>query len=127
MRLDIMKFSLTVFTIGTIMCVLGVFLIYFLTTEFLEQQEIREEGIEVEVVLLGYRHDRKSIPQIEYKGKVYDWNGGFGKKGYTYFVVYSEKKDKFLSDYSKWRYLSTLWGVLFIGIGIYLIIKWAFI
>ncbi len=102
----------------------GVIIIYFNTSDYLQQQEIKKEGMEVEVVMLKRRHTSKgSVAQIKYKGKTYDWYGGKGEEGRTYSVIYSQEKDEFLKGYSNWTYLVGLWGVVFISTGIYLIVK----
>ena len=103
---------------------MGVNITYWGMTSYLENCEIREEGVEVEVVMLKPRYSKKSITQIKYKGKVYDWHGGKGKIGQTYTATYSTSKDKFLDIRQDWYvfYFPISLGVFFTLIGIYGII-----
>ncbi|WP_338760555.1 hypothetical protein WAF17_13825 [Bernardetia sp. ABR2-2B] len=102
---------------------MGVNITYWGTTSYLENCEIREEGIEVEVVMIKETRYTKngSVPQVKYNGKIHDWHGKKEKAGTTYKAIYSPSKEKLLDKREEWHvfYFPISLGVFFMIIGIY--------
>lgn len=106
--------------------VIGFLLSYMTYTDYRNNSEIKQQGVSKRVVFKGTEYVNKMrIPQIEYKGRIYNYYGGNTemKVGDSLSVVYSPQKDEFVKAYKDAHYAHIFLWLFIMLVGVFGVIK----